>query len=102
MSTDHDNKYDAMIDAHALELVGRVFAGADLDEPKVCMVALVSMLGSLLAIKAIEDDIDETKLDAEVKSLVTDIRHKTHHMHRLLRDKLKQHERDRDRSRTIH
>ena len=31
MSTDHDNKYDAMIDAHALELVGRVFVGADLE-----------------------------------------------------------------------
>ncbi len=102
MSTDHDNNYDAMIDAHALELVGRVFAGADLDEPKVCMVALVSMLGSLLAVKAIEDSLEEEKLDAEVKSLVTDIRHKTRHMHRLLRSKMEQRQQDRDRSKTIH
>ena len=95
--------YSNLVDDKALELIGKVFGSTDLQQPAVIMTALVSMLGSLLAVKAIEDGLEEETLDAEVKALLGDIRHKTTAMHRLLRDKLKQcQDQDKDPSRTTH
>ena len=100
MTTDH-NTFDEL-DAKALDLIGTVFASVDLDQPKVILVALVSMIGSLLAVQAIEDDIAERKLIDEVDALVGDIRQKSIRMHRLLRGKMKQRQQDGDNNKTIH
>jgi len=93
---------DKLLDAEALSIIGRVFESTDLDKPKVILTALVSLLSNLLAIKAIQDDIDERKLDVEVKSLVHDIRQKSTSMHRLLTRKLKEREEAQDTGKTVH
>ena len=99
-TTDYDNKYTTMIDAEALALIGRVFDSADLQQPKVMMTALVSMLSSLLAVAAIQDSLEAKALDNEVQNLVGDVRHKTRKMHQLLLAKRKQ--READTSKTVH
>jgi hypothetical protein len=100
--TDYD-VFDT-IDAQALELIGKVFDRADLQAPAVVMTALVSMLGSLLALKAIEDGLEAEELDSEAKALIGDIRHKSTAMHRLLTRKLKEREqsKEKDTGKTVH
>jgi hypothetical protein len=71
------------------------------------MTALVSMLGSLLALKAIEDGLEAEELDSEAKALIGDVRHKSTVMHRLLTRKLRERQEAKDKdkddpSKTIH